>query len=105
MDRGRKLIGVGLVALALAFGLAGCAQDTAGSGGANGNGQLFTNDGQVIDAGRGAPAEGGSHSAEGGAEGGSHGTGGAEGGATSTTEGGSHGTGGAEGGTTATPGH
>ena len=117
MDRGRKLIGVGLLALALAFGLAGCAQDTAGSGGANGNGQLFTNDGQVIDAGRGAPAESGSHSAEGGTEGGSHGTeGGAtstteggshgtEGGATSTTEGGSHGTGGSEGGATATPGH
>lgn len=83
IDRGRKVIGVGLLVLALAFGLAGCAQDTAGSGGANGNGQIFTNDGQVIDAGRGAPAEGGSHSASGG----------------------SHGAGGTEGAPTATPGH
>ena len=80
MDRARKLIGAGLLALALAFGLVGCAQDTAGSGGANGNGQLFTNDGQVIDAGRGAPAEGGSHSAEGG-------SGATEGGPTTTTDG------------------
>jgi hypothetical protein len=94
MDRGRKLIGVGLLTLALAFGLAGCAQDTAGSGGANGNGQLFTNDGRVIDAGHGAPAEGGSHSAEGGTEGGA-----------TAPEGGSHGTGGSEGAPTATPGH
>lgn len=64
MERGRKWIGVGLVVLALAFGLAGCAQDTAGSGGPNGNGQIYTNDGQVMDAGRGAPAgeEGAAHS-------------------------------------------
>lgn len=69
MQRGRKLIGVGLLALALAFGLAGCAQDTAGSGGPNGNGQIYTNDGQVMDAGRGAPAEEGAAHSAGGSEG------------------------------------
>ncbi|GAB4213936.1 MAG: hypothetical protein OHK0022_51740 [Roseiflexaceae bacterium] len=51
MRRGRNLIAMLALALVLAFGLAGCAQDTAGSGGENGGGQIYDSQGNVIDAG------------------------------------------------------
>lgn len=51
MQRGRNLIGALALALVLAFGLVGCAQDTAGSGGENGGGQIYDSQGNVLDAG------------------------------------------------------
>ncbi|HEU4328523.1 MAG TPA: hypothetical protein VFS21_35625 [Roseiflexaceae bacterium] len=51
MRRGQNLIGALALALVLALGLVGCAQDTAGSGGENGGGQIFDSQGNVLDAG------------------------------------------------------
>ncbi len=51
MRRGQNLIGALALALVLAFGLVGCGQDTAGSGGENGGGQLYDSQGNVLDAG------------------------------------------------------